>query len=32
MLHKVGLGHALDKYPAQLSGGMQQRLPSPRRW
>ena len=26
MLHKVGLGHALDKYPAQLSGGMQQRL------
>lgn len=26
MLKKVGLGHALDKYPAQLSGGMQQRL------
>lgn len=26
MLEKVGLGHALDKYPAQLSGGMQQRL------
>ena len=26
LLHKVGLGHALDKYPAQLSGGMQQRL------
>lgn len=26
MLQKVGLGHALDKYPAQLSGGMQQRL------
>lgn len=26
ILHKVGLGHALDKYPAQLSGGMQQRL------
>ena len=26
MLTKVGLGHALDKYPAQLSGGMQQRL------
>ena len=26
MLAKVGLGHALDKYPAQLSGGMQQRL------
>nr|WP_318381392.1 ABC transporter ATP-binding protein [uncultured Enterobacter sp.] len=26
MLHKVGLGHALEKYPAQLSGGMQQRL------
>lgn len=26
MLEKVGLGHALSKYPAQLSGGMQQRL------
>ncbi|MGE8361401.1 ABC transporter ATP-binding protein [Pseudomonas sp.] len=26
MLTKVGLGHALDKYPSQLSGGMQQRL------
>ncbi|AJE13614.1 ABC transporter ATP-binding protein [Stutzerimonas balearica] len=26
MLEKVGLGHALKKYPAQLSGGMQQRL------
>jgi NitT/TauT family transport system ATP-binding protein len=26
LLHKVGLGHALDKYPSQLSGGMQQRL------
>ena len=26
MLEKVGLGHALDNYPAQLSGGMQQRL------
>jgi len=26
MLEKVGLGHALTKYPAQLSGGMQQRL------
>ncbi|MES2821631.1 MAG: ABC transporter ATP-binding protein [Pseudomonadota bacterium] len=26
MLAKVGLGHALDKYPSQLSGGMQQRL------
>ncbi|MFJ2363914.1 ABC transporter ATP-binding protein [Pseudomonas sp. NPDC087697] len=26
LLKKVGLGHALDKYPAQLSGGMQQRL------
>ncbi len=26
MLEAVGLGHALDKYPAQLSGGMQQRL------
>lgn len=26
MLEKVGLGHAQDKYPAQLSGGMQQRL------
>jgi NitT/TauT family transport system ATP-binding protein len=26
MLEKVGLSHALDKYPSQLSGGMQQRL------
>ncbi len=26
VLCKVGLGHALDKYPSQLSGGMQQRL------
>ncbi|MBD8095639.1 ABC transporter ATP-binding protein [Pseudomonas fluorescens] len=26
LLHKVGLDHALRKYPAQLSGGMQQRL------
>jgi NitT/TauT family transport system ATP-binding protein len=26
MLKRVGLGHALDKYPSQLSGGMQQRL------
>ncbi|MEE5065692.1 ABC transporter ATP-binding protein [Pseudomonas alliivorans] len=26
LLNKVGLGHALDKYPSQLSGGMQQRL------
>lgn len=26
MLERVGLGHALEKYPAQLSGGMQQRL------
>ncbi|WP_181705145.1 ABC transporter ATP-binding protein [Chthonobacter rhizosphaerae] len=26
LLERVGLGHALDKYPAQLSGGMQQRL------
>ncbi|MEN0106354.1 MAG: ABC transporter ATP-binding protein [Pseudomonas sp.] len=26
LLTKVGLGHALDKYPTQLSGGMQQRL------
>ncbi|WP_421506000.1 ABC transporter ATP-binding protein [Erwinia rhapontici] len=26
MLARVGLGHALEKYPAQLSGGMQQRL------
>lgn len=26
MLEKVGTGHATDKYPAQLSGGMQQRL------
>lgn len=26
MLESVGLAHARDKYPAQLSGGMQQRL------
>jgi NitT/TauT family transport system ATP-binding protein len=26
MLKRVGLGHTLDKYPSQLSGGMQQRL------
>jgi NitT/TauT family transport system ATP-binding protein len=26
LLRKVGLAHALDKYPSQLSGGMQQRL------
>lgn len=26
MLTRVGLAHALQKYPAQLSGGMQQRL------
>lgn len=26
MLSRVGLGHVLDYYPAQLSGGMQQRL------
>ena len=26
MLEAVGLGHSLDVYPAQLSGGMQQRL------
>ena len=26
MLNRVGLGAALDKYPQQLSGGMQQRL------
>ncbi|WP_341521113.1 ABC transporter ATP-binding protein [Pseudomonas sp. G.S.17] len=26
LLKKVGLGHSLDKYPTQLSGGMQQRL------
>ncbi len=26
MLHAVGLGDSLDLYPAQLSGGMQQRL------
>jgi putative hydroxymethylpyrimidine transport system ATP-binding protein len=25
LLHKLGLGGAIDKYPAQLSGGMQQR-------
>ena len=26
LLERVGLGHALHKYPSQLSGGMQQRL------
>ncbi|MBU3055916.1 ABC transporter ATP-binding protein [Pseudomonas indica] len=26
ILERVGLGHALDKYPSALSGGMQQRL------
>ena len=26
LLVEVGLGHALDKYPSELSGGMQQRL------
>ncbi|MEO1292357.1 MAG: ABC transporter ATP-binding protein [Pseudomonadota bacterium] len=26
LLEEVGLGHALEKYPSQLSGGMQQRL------
>lgn len=26
LLERVGLQHALDKYPSQLSGGMQQRL------
>jgi len=26
LLHRVGLGHALDLYPSSLSGGMQQRL------
>jgi NitT/TauT family transport system ATP-binding protein len=26
MLEKIGLSHARDRYPAQLSGGMQQRL------
>lgn len=26
LLERVGLGHALTKYPSQLSGGMQQRL------
>lgn len=26
LLGKVGLAHALDRYPGQLSGGMQQRL------
>ena len=31
LLHQVGLGHALDKYPSQLSGGMQQRLAIARR-
>jgi NitT/TauT family transport system ATP-binding protein len=26
MLESVGLAHAADRYPAQLSGGMQQRM------
>lgn len=26
LLQRIGLGHARDRYPAQLSGGMQQRL------
>ena len=26
LLRRVGLGHALSKYPSELSGGMQQRL------
>lgn len=26
LIEKVGLSHALDKYPTELSGGMQQRL------
>ncbi|WP_166870819.1 ABC transporter ATP-binding protein [Salinibacterium sp. ZJ450] len=26
ILEKFGLGHAIDKYPSQLSGGMQQRV------
>jgi NitT/TauT family transport system ATP-binding protein len=26
LLHEVGLGHVLDAYPRQLSGGMQQRV------
>jgi NitT/TauT family transport system ATP-binding protein len=26
MLERVGLGHALNRYPSELSGGMQQRL------
>jgi len=26
MLEKVGLGHAINKYPKELSGGMQQRV------
>lgn len=26
MLERVGLGHALQRYPSELSGGMQQRL------
>lgn len=26
ILEKVGLGHAVDKFPTELSGGMQQRL------
>ena len=30
ILERVGMGDALDKYPAQLSGGQQQRPSSPR--
>ncbi len=26
MMERIGLGHARDRYPSQLSGGMQQRL------
>ena len=26
LLHRIGLDHAADRYPGQLSGGMQQRL------
>ena len=32
LLELVGLGHAVDRYPHQLSGGMQQRVALAARW
>lgn len=32
ILERVGMGDALDKYPAQLSGGQQQRTAIAGRW